>query len=73
MTKQFWLEWLGVEPIAMKSGDPRVLCRGEPFDVDYRVVAEKTWQSLLEEYWVCRKERDKLRSKVYIAKGVLDD
>jgi hypothetical protein len=48
-----------IEPIPMKAGDKRVLVNGKPLSVDFRIIAEETYQIISrreseeqEELWV---------------------
>lgn len=34
------------EPIAMKKGDPRVICNGLPVRADFRIISEDNYQTL---------------------------
>jgi len=34
------------EPIAMKKGDPRVICNGLPIRADFRIISEANYQTL---------------------------
>lgn len=50
-----------LEPIAQKANDPRVLVNGKPIPVDFRILAEETYQNFLElqQYKKEREEKDK--------------